>query len=207
MNDPLNLTKHYLALTLTCTLLLTACASNSAASTALTINTPIPPAQNQATAIIPATLAPTPTQFQPGLIPQADTSQSANPATFETKQMAGPLAVVPITYEWFTPSETTPVPAGFVYLAITLSLENTSTTDAVEFSPAQISLIDSDGNLLNATNKISQANTLTAQTLKPGTTEKGVLVYQIPNAQQNEVDWNLLFIGKDNTKLRWLLVS
>jgi len=207
MNTLPSLTKYYLVLTLTGALLLVACASNSISPTIPTTNALLPSSQSQATAIIPATLAPTPTQFQPELTPQSVAAQSANPATFETRQMVGSLAVQPVTYEWFTPSETTPVPAGFVDLAITLSLENTSTTEAIDFSPAQLSLVDSDGNLLNATDTATEANALSAQTIKPGATVTGVLVYQIPDTHQNEMDWNLLFVGKDNTTLRWLLVS
>ncbi len=209
--------------------LLTACTPNTNQPTGLTVTPGLlnPPGLTQAspsqlpstsqlstpgqavvfpTALTPATLGPTPTQSQPELTPRF-TEAEATPIPFGTAQSAGVLTVMPSHFEWQTASGSTQAPAGYVYLAITVSLQNTSPSDTVQFDPTQLSILNADGTVLAAISSPTSTNSLAPQQIKPGDQLQGVVMYQIPQSQQNETEWSLLFRSANNADLKWRLAA
>lgn len=166
-------------------------------------------AQAGPTALVPATLGPTPTQFQPELTSQALTAQPGGVAPFGIKQMAGALAVVPNHYQWTSQIGDTQATEGSVYFSILLSLENTSATDSINISPAQFALLDAQGNVLPANNTNADTPVINPQTLSPGQQVQGSVFYEVPESAQAETGWNLIlvFTGADQTTLKWSISS
>lgn len=159
----------------------------------------------QPTALTPATLAPTPTQFQPELTDQAAT-QLPGVAAFGMRQTAGSFAIVPSHYEWAQSGQTS---TGTVLFSIQISIENASASGAIAVDPAQFSLLDSTGQPVPQPEAGASEQALTTQTLNPGETAQGSLFYQVPESEQTETGWSLrlVFTASDGSTLSWSLAS
>ena len=103
----------------------------------------------------------------------------------------------------FTPLKDTPE-AGEQYVAVTLSIENTSTSLDFKFDPANLSLANTTGDSFQPVLLKSIEHQLEAQTLKPGAKLEGAAIFEVP---QKGAEWYLEFKDSGGHHLTWSLTS
>lgn len=142
-----------------------------------------------------ATTAPT-IAPKPTLAPSATPKAELTPAALGLGQQIGNLKITPSTKDVMPAVGTDRPKTGDVFLSFNVTIENVSKTESVVFDPLKVMVTGPGGvNTYPLTIIKGAKDELSGQTLKPGASASGVLIFEVPEKHSG---FELMFENETN---------
>jgi Domain of unknown function (DUF4352) len=138
--------------------------------------------------------------------PAGSSAISTAPPPLGQPQNFGDLSIQPSELGWQTQLGKEVPQAGNVYLTITVTIQNNSSTDSFQFDPTQFLLVGPNGQAFQLVTLASVENELQAVTLNPGDKTQGMAIFEVSQGQE-QAKWSLQFRGVGQAPLTWSLIG